>query len=195
MWDSLYPLFKRKHRACFLKAFSLLHAIEVKSIVEIGVFRGKNAQVFREMFPDAHLYLVDPWLPDELYMEIGGAVSEQQTIFKQAFERVTSLFKDDPNVTIIRKPSIEAVHDIPPPLDLVFIDANHAYAFVKQNILAWQPKLRLGGILSGHNYGQPRLPGVTQAVQEIFGNAFIHGQDDVWIHRVTHRRGLEPLTT
>jgi SAM-dependent methyltransferase len=51
-------------------------------------------------------------------------------------------------------------------LDFVFIDADHAYAAVAADIDAWRGKVKPGGILSGHDYGHPRFPGVKQAVDE-----------------------------
>ncbi|MDO8578305.1 MAG: class I SAM-dependent methyltransferase [Dehalococcoidales bacterium] len=36
-------------------------------------------------------------------------------------------------------------------LDLVFIDADHRYTPVKNDILAWLPKVKKGGIVSGHD--------------------------------------------
>jgi hypothetical protein len=37
-------------------------------------------------------------------------------------------------------------------LDFVYIDANHAYDFVKQDIELWYPKVKKGGYLWGHDY-------------------------------------------
>ncbi len=54
-------------------------------------------------------------------------------------------------------------------LDFVFLDADHVYARVKGDILAWLPKIKKGGILAGHDY-EPQHPGVKQAVDEIFGD-------------------------
>lgn len=181
-WNTVHTLIKRKHRACYLKLLSYFYQIEIRSIVEIGVFRGKNAEVLREMFPEAHLYLIDPWKPTPEYLQSGSAVSEDVSIYEKAFRRVERLFGEDPQVTILKKCSHEAYHDVPPEVDLVFIDANHAYPIVKQDILLWDHKVRPGGILSGHNYGRKRLPGVKQAVDEIFGDQFFLGQDEVWAH-------------
>ena len=36
--------------------------------------------------------------------------------------------------------------------DLVFIDADHSYEAVKQDIANWKPKIKAGGILAGHDY-------------------------------------------
>lgn len=170
----------KKHRGCYLKILSLIYQIEIKSIVEIGVFRGKNAMILREEFPDAHLYLIDPWAPSSSYLTSGTAVSKEQEVFDEAYHRVKTLFENDPNVTLIKKTAEDAAPSLPNNLDLVFIDANHDYNAVKNQILTWQQKVRPGGILSGHNYGRKRLPGVKEAVDELFGDHFLLGQDEVW---------------
>lgn len=180
--NDVQALIKRKHRACYLKLLSYFHQVEVKTIIEIGVFRGKNAEILRKMFPDAHLYLIDPWKPNPDYLKSGSAVSEDPIVYEKAYRRVEKLFSNDPNVTLIKKCSHEACDDVPNSVDLVFIDANHAYPVVRRDILLWKDKVRPGGILSGHNYGRVRLPGVKKAVDEIFGDKFFLGQDEVWAH-------------
>lgn len=189
MHEELDRLLIRKHRACYLKYISLIYQIKIRTILEIGVFRGKNAEVLRKEFPKAHLYLVDPWKPDSPYLDSGSAVSKQQQIFNDAKTRTFDLFQNDPQVTIIEKPSFEAAPLLPNALDLVFIDANHSYASVHRDILTYLPKVRPGGILSGHNYGRPRLPGVMQAVQELLPT-FLLGQDEVWLHLKPHNKEL-----
>ncbi|MCB1081431.1 MAG: class I SAM-dependent methyltransferase [Chlamydiia bacterium] len=178
----LDQLLIRKHRGYYLKYICLIHEIEVKTLVEIGVFRGKNAAVLRELFPEAHLYLIDPWAPTPEYLGSGSAVSEDLAVYEKAHRRVLQLFENDPQVTLIQKTSSEAAPLLPDHLDLVFIDANHAYENVKRDILTYLPKVRSGGILSGHNYGRKRLPGVKKAVQELFEDHFLLGQDEVWCY-------------
>ena len=51
-------------------------------------------------------------------------------------------------------------------LDFVFIDASHEYEDVKEDILAWLPKVKIGGILAGDDYNV--FEGVNRAVDEIF---------------------------
>ncbi len=55
--------------------------------------------------------------------------------------------------------------------DFVYIDADHSYEAVKADIEAWWPKVRMGGVLAGHDYTKPHQVnqahfGVIQAVDE-----------------------------
>ena len=51
-------------------------------------------------------------------------------------------------------------------IDLVFIDGDHSYEQVVRDIEVCVPLLREGGILSGHDYGDRKHPGVKRAVDE-----------------------------
>merc|ERR1711937_1025669 len=50
-------------------------------------------------------------------------------------------------------------------LDLVFIDGDHSYDGIREDFGVWRPKLRIGGILAGHDYSL-WFPGVVRAVHE-----------------------------
>ena len=49
-------------------------------------------------------------------------------------------------------------------LDWVYLDADHSYAGCLADLIAWVPKVRYGGIVSGHDYNAPQY-GVTKAVE------------------------------
>jgi hypothetical protein len=51
----------------------------------------------------------------------------------------------------------------------VYIDASHDYESVKEDIIAWLPKVKKGGIICGDDY-TPGWPGVMRAVNEVFNN-------------------------
>jgi hypothetical protein len=49
---------------------------------------------------------------------------------------------------------------------VVFIDLNHSYESVKEDIALWLPKVKKGGYLAGDDYHE-NWPGVIQAVNEM----------------------------
>lgn len=65
-------------------------------------------------------------------------------------------------------------------VDEVFIDGDHKYHSVIADIDAWLPKMKPGGIMSGHDYGT-FAQGVIDAVTERFGTSGIKIYDgSVW---------------
>jgi len=64
-------------------------------------------------------------------------------------------------------------------LDFCFIDACHEYEYVRADIIAWYPKVKIGGIIAGHDYGS-YAPGVVKAVHELIQEP-IQIQGQCWI--------------
>ncbi len=184
-WQEAFDLSLIEHRAPHLSFLCWALDVEVKSIVEIGVNRGETSQLFRNLFPQAQLFLVDPWQLTSNYLLSGTPISRKNRHYAQAYHHVSTLFQDDPQVTIYRMPSTQAAALVPNEIDLVFIDGNHEYAEVKQDIQSWLPKVRRGGLLAGHDYAPniPMFSGVKAAVDEKFGTKIILGKDRLWIHR------------
>lgn len=186
LWQDIFALASVRNPVGYLKAMSILWDVPVRSIVEIGVFRGASSQLFRSLFPEATLYLVDPWrLSDEYLTKEAGPIARSQDIYERAYQEVVLRFANDPKTEIIRQTSIEAAKGLPNNLDLVFIDANHSYPSVKQDIAAWLPKMQKRGILSGHDYDLKGFPGVVRAVDEYFPGQVLIGPGRTWIRPVS----------
>lgn len=72
-------------------------------------------------------------------------------------------------------------------VDLLFIDANHTYEFVKRDIQKWLPKMKPGSIMAGHDYGRDDYrpyQGVYDAVNEMFSGKVDEKyvkSEDVWM--------------
>lgn len=64
-------------------------------------------------------------------------------------------------------------------LDFVFIDACHTYECVKEDIEHWLPKVKVGGILAGHDF---HYSSVSKAVIEKFGTVLYDQVGDCWVH-------------
>ena len=118
---------------------------------EIGVHKGSYSEVLCKSNPKLHLYSIDPWSPDAYEPGVHGADSEQEKYdfyHNEAKEKLSTY-----NCTIIRKDSITAAKYFPDEsLDFVYIDANHDFVNVTNDIHTWSKKVRSGGIISGHDY-------------------------------------------
>ncbi|WP_420422142.1 class I SAM-dependent methyltransferase [Simkania sp.] len=171
------------HRSVSLKLITLDQGIQVKKLAEIGVWQGRSSYFFAEFFPEAHLYLIDPWKFSKQYLEKGLGPALSQKDFDWALQNVQRLFQNNPQVSILQKTSHEALDLVPSDLDLVFIDGDHSYEAVKHDILNWKKKVRPGGILAGHDYSSD-FPSVVQAVHDCLKDQFQLAEDNVWFTKI-----------
>lgn len=125
----------------------LFRELGFKVGAEIGVMKGEYAQVICEAAPDIHLYCVDPWQAYEGY-DMGD-----QAKMDEFFAKAQKRLRPYPNKTFIREFSVTAAHKFANnSLDFVYIDAAHDFVNVVNDLNAWTPKVRKGGIISGHDY-------------------------------------------
>lgn len=72
-------------------------------------------------------------------------------------------------------------------LFFVFIDGSHLYEAVREDIIAWLPKVKSGGFIGGHDIDQPEeFNGVRRAVDELIGpqNIKVYNKGWAsWLHR------------
>ncbi len=116
-----------------------------KFIIEIGTFFGGSAETMLEA-SDAEMICIDTFA--------GTPGNETAGIAKQVMLSYAALrlerFAD--RVSIIVADSRQAARFIAPGIaDLIFLDAAHDYKNVRADIAAWLPKLKAGGVFSGHD--------------------------------------------
>ena len=97
-----------------------------------------------------------------------------------AFRHFQEITKTDHLIsTVISNSVAAAYHFLDESVAIAFIDAGHDYGNVLQDILAWLPKIKPGGILAGHDIDSPD---VARAVADVLGNRItIVGR--CWVHR------------
>ena len=144
---------------------ALWHDLDYREIVEIGTEGGRYAEEICRANPQAHLTCVDPWLAYDRY-EDHVSQPKLDDFYAAATARLAPY-----HATLIREASLDAVKRFQPgSVDAVFIDGNHHFDFVVQDIIAWAPIVRAGGMVAGHDYkpeGSERTPipfGVIEAV-------------------------------
>lgn len=138
---------------------------------EVGVFRGHTSREILQAFPLSELIMVDSFNDHEIgrvnrrkEWSPGQVAIEAESVTEFARERRT----------LMKMESLQAAARIPNlSLDFVFLDASHYYEDVKNDIYAWWPKIKEGGLLIGHDYGgrldRKGVYGVRRAVDEFVG--------------------------
>lgn len=118
--------------------------------VEIGVFKGETSQYILKNW-NGTLYMVDVWkgLTSEEYNDSSNH-SIHTTAYKETIDNISGYENRGIMIRATSKEASKLFQD--ESLDWVWIDANHAYDYVKEDIQLWWPKLKKGGLFSGHDY-------------------------------------------
>ncbi len=120
---------------------------------EVGVKEGKYSERILFHWQGKLLYSIDPWreFSKEIYRDGANVPAEEQEAFLAETRYRLARFGD--RSKILRMTSEEASHEIPDgSLDFAYLDAQHHYEAVKEDIGFWLPKIKPGGLLGGHDY-------------------------------------------
>ncbi len=126
--------------------------------VEIGAYKGRSSCYLAERIAETgkaiQFDVVDTFAGDpdvgerDLWPEFSANLARAGVLARVEAHRCTSL--------------AAAPQFADGSLDFVFLDARHTFEDVKQDLAAWWPKLRPGGLFAGHDY--QHWPGVRAAV-------------------------------
>lgn len=127
-------------------------------------------------------YILDncPWL-DKLYVvDIWKRIANSRQWDRDDMEFIfREKFKTQTKIEILKGLSwemAEKVEDLS--LDFVFVDAAHDYQSVYKDIRAWLPKVKLTGMICGHDIN---IKGVRDAVEFLLPNYREVGIDNCWM--------------
>jgi hypothetical protein len=191
-------------------------------VAEIGVYDGATTKYVAPIVKEENgKYIAVDWFKGNETIGAGqpgfshGYDENQHDIVIDKFKQNLELVDCIDIVTIHDMPSLEAVNLIEDrSLDICFIDADHRYRAVKADILAYIPKIKNGGILSGHDldqgveayfntWNEEELEkdmargghaGVGQAVGEIIGfEKITKYPNTVWAVRINENREFEKI--
>ena len=148
-----------------------------KNIVELGVGRGKTTQKLLDKCPNIHLTGIDEW-KKRPQTNVEGSETYEDWDFNGLKKNAESIKNKYPNrLTLINKSTNEASMEFSTgSIDLIFIDADHTYEGVINDINNWLPKVKEGGIIAGHDIN---WNSVKRAVSESFDDYNIES-DNVW---------------
>lgn len=125
--------------------------------VEIGVWKGENAKNILSIECISKLYMIDPYLAYKDYTSKERSVykicNQQQydEVYNDIYSTFTKAYGN--RIEFLRYMSNDAVNKIPDNLAFVYIDGNHTKEYLQTDLKLYYPKIRKGGIISGHDYG------------------------------------------
>lgn len=150
---------------------------------EIGVWKGAYSAAFCDANPNLHMLCVDPWQSYPAWLDTKNSMPFEQasrliaSAHDEAVKRLSPL-----NCTIVREFSVKAAEGVEDQsLDFVYIDANHVYAAVLEDLAAWAPKVKSGGFVAGHDYRNFENKPTIHVIEAVNDYTTIHGIDPWFI--------------
>ena len=143
-------------------------------ILEIGIHKGDFSEELLRKFNPKKLLLVDPWIAynDLIYQKswYGNTLHSNQNIQDQYFLDVNKRFGKDileNKIELHRKTSDEFFLGNKSIFDLIYIDGNHLFEFVKKDIENSLKFINNDGLIVLDDYGLKGwwLDGITKAVK------------------------------
>jgi hypothetical protein len=133
--------------------------------VEVGTWQGNYSRTFLDRWEAGGQHMVvDPWRHFDQYSDsVNAPQSEQDSRYHEALEKLRPHGR---RVVVARTTSEEAAklfRDDGGHADdahgresggvgFVYLDGDHCYVAVMQDLRAWWPKLRHGGVMAGHDW-------------------------------------------
>ena len=153
-------------------------AKDMNSIVEIGSYMGRSTVALLSGISSTNtLYAVDPFdtSPTGIYAALQD--SNYATVYSTFLENT----KDFKNLKVIRDTSRNAAMKLQNEIfDMIFIDGEHSYNAVLEDINLWLPKTKK--ILCGHDYNK-HYDSVVKAVDKILSGVEVY--ESIWIKRLS----------
>jgi SAM-dependent methyltransferase len=140
--------------------------------VEIGVYKGEYTKILADT--GMTIYGVDPWglYPD--YPRTDSKFLERQQFL---YEHAKEYLKNYPNVSLIRKTSMDAVTSFPvESLDFIYIDGNHKFKYIAEDLYEWAKRVKPGGIVAGHDYYNSNDPAGLVKCKDVI-DAYVKSYD------------------
>lgn len=120
------------------------------NVVEIGTYEGRNAVSILKELNVNRMVLIDPY---KLYDSDNQLAQDKlDWAYRKMRRRVDLYGKNADRVKLIMKTSERALRKVKDgSLDFVYVDGDHRYSEVKKDVEGWWNKLKIGGILAGHD--------------------------------------------
>lgn len=156
----------------------LVKLSRAREMLEVGVAYGFHALHLLTTNSLINYTGIDPYLAgydsaDSFSSDVAHVFdSEPQVAMDRLHDAVVARLSTEfgDRSRVIRMDSVSASALFPnQSLDLIFIDGDHQYDSVLQDLNVWYPKLRSGGLLVGDDYAWPDVQGAVSAFSDQMG--------------------------
>jgi len=149
--DEKYYVNTRPSTVFMIKYFSGMSVVGC----EIGVLYGENSLSLLSHLNIQRLFLVDPYIENAYDKKV-----DTKSIAEKNLRRYDSKLE-----WFVRK-SCDAFDILPHGLEFIYIDGNHSYDVVRDDVIQSLSHVRKGGVVSGHDFDNKE---VLRALFDVFG--------------------------
>jgi len=148
------------------QVMALLDEHRPRIVVELGSWLGASAIAMARSIRrwGGTVTCVDTWAGE--LNDDGGSPEGKPPLMLVSCAREIVTAGVGASVRLIPATTREAAIWWQQPIDFLYVDADHSYAGVLEDLEAWVPLVRAGGLIAGDDYDHPRYPGVKQAWDE-----------------------------
>ena len=164
---------------------------KVKIFAEIGVEYGKSlVKVLSAIDSELHEYwAIDPWKP--VGLKYGPKLGYRTPLeWYEMYADVCSQMAKFRSLKVVKLPSTYIASLLPDEyFDMVYIDGDHCRQAVYDDLCAWYPKVKMGGVISGHDWN---IKSVREAINDFYGTPLKNVDDNekIWM---TIKVELKPI--
>jgi len=138
---------------------------------EIGVYRGGFSRQIFDACQPAKLFCIDAWEPYKAY-ELDSLCHTNQPDNMEATKALMAAEISAGKCEVIKGYSSMVAKGWPTPMDFLFLDSNHSFDFVLEDLIAWHRHIKDGGVIMCHDFTETSAGaiamkfGVVRAVAE-----------------------------
>jgi len=140
--------------------------MERAKMVEIGSFLGRSTKVLLLSSPTSKVVSVDPYADNYQYAKDSPFIVINIPP-DDAFNQINNNLREFGNWKLVRERAHNVGKEWKENIDFLFIDGDHSYEHVSQDIADWVPGVKSGGYVLFHDYESPAFPGIAQAISEV----------------------------
>lgn len=178
MKNNFWIMRHKEDYECLQEMLKFLGDVSQMTMIEIGSYIGESTTFFAKHFKQ--VISIDPFQNN--YDETDGACNGAD--FEDVYQEFLKNTKSFQNIEHFRLTSRTASYFLRLiRVDFVYIDGNHLYEYVKNDIKDFLPLIKEGGWIGGHDYTEWHLD-VMKAVDEVLGSVDGVFCDGSWIKKV-----------